>query len=1038
MTPERAQDRDTGRDAIHELCARFADDLSYYKSDEFDETSCRQRFIDPLFAALGWDVADEDKRGPFADVILEYSLRLGGEGTQQRTATEAEEQEDQRVAEALAASEDPGVVGVRRPDYSFRLGGERRFFVEAKRPSVEINSPRPIYQVKSYGWSAHTPIALLTDFEDLIAFDCRYRPALEEPLAGLVPEFKLHFTQYVDKWDLLWDTFSREAVTDGSLARFAAEIADRKGQLPVDVAFLGDLARWRQALARDLAKNNTQLDVWQLNDATQLTLDRLVFIRVCEDRGLEPAEVLRPLLDTDNPYSEFITAIGPLRANYNGGLLDPNFADGLTVSPSVFKHIMRGLYTPWAPYRFDALGVEILGSIYERALGSMITLEDDRSVKVELKPEVRKAGGVYYTPQWIVDEIIRLTIDPLISGRRPAQLRKFRVLDPACGSGSFLLGAYERLIRHSEEYYARHPTVDRKLHFEDERGQRRLTTAAKAQLLRNSIFGVDVDPAAVEVTTMSLYLKSLESEAPEFVRSQMQLTGAILPTLTQNIRCGNSLVSTDYYQQANLGQLDAFEEHRLRPFKWDSVQEGFGSILTDGGFDVVIGNPPYFSVDATYGAKHAVPSYLKSAYPSIWQDKTDIYYFFLAKGVSLARQRLGFIVSRSFLEADKARRTRGYLAQNARLHHITDMDGFRVFADAGIATALVVFDAKQGHGEAEVAVRRLDSAVYTTDEVIEGMRKSGEPFEVFTRKTRLKEGAWRFANPHLHELYQRIDSVGEGLGDVCFLGQGMQTGANSVFGKLSDADVACLDLPAELLKQRARNSDIHRYYLAKSGENILYLEGVAQYGDLPKSVRDYLELPANRSKLEARAAYKRGNCEWWRYTWPLHKERHDKPRLVSPYRTGHNRFALDLDFSYFTSTDTTVVFPRDGSHEDLRYIQALLNSKLLTFRFRGLGKLTSPDIWESFHYSIKDLPIRRVDFGGAQDAGCHDAIVGLAEDIEAAQAQAYGGLSPADRSLGTRRADAFFDEVDRLVLDLYGITDAESRASVLALGSPRA
>jgi len=1038
MTPARAEDRDSGREAVRELCERFAENLDYYKSAEFDETSCRQRFIDPLFAALGWDVADEQKLGPLADVMLEYSLRPPAGEARQGIATEAEEQEDARVAEALAASKDPGVVGVRRPDYSFRIAGERRFFVEAKRPSVEINSPRPIYQVKSYGWNAGTPIALLTDFEDLLVFDCRYRPALDEPQTGLIPEFKLNFGEFVRDWDLLWNTVSREAVAAGSLARFVEEIADRKGQLPVDVAFLGDLGRWRQALARDLAKRNAELDVWQLNEATQLTLDRLVFIRVCEDRGLEAAEVLRPLLVNADPYPAFVEAIGPLRASYNGGLLDRSFADHLTVSAGVFKRIIQGLYTPWAPYRFDAVGVEILGSIYERALGSMVTLEENRSVKVELKPEVRKAGGVYYTPQWVVDEIVRLTIDPLIAGKRPAELTDFRVLDPACGSGSFLLGAYARLIRHHEEYYTAHPTVDRKLHFKDERGLERLTTAAKTLLLRNSIYGVDVDPAAVEVTTMSLYLKSLESDAPEYVRSQMQLTGAILPNLTENIRCGNSLVSTDYYQQAELGQLDAFEEHRLRPFKWNSDKEGFGKVLADGGFDAVIGNPPYFNVDATYGAKHPVPAYLKTAYSAIWQDKTDIYYFFLTRGVQLARQRLGFIVSRSFLEADKARRTRGNLASNARLDQIADMDSFRVFTDAGIATTIVVFDTTQPHDEAKVDVRRLDSAAHSTDEVIEGLRQGSAPFEVFSRRTKLDDAPWRFPNPYTDELYRRIDAAGERLDKVCFLGKGMETAANSVFGKLSDADVVRLELPAELLKRRARNSDIRRYYTADSGENVLYLEDVAQYADLPKAVRDYLEEPATKAKLEGRAAYERGDCDWWRYTWPLHKEHYGGPRLMSPYRTGHNRFTLDEDFSYFTSTDTTIVFPRDGTEEDLRYIQTLLNTKLLTFRFRGLGKLTSPKMWESFHYSIKELPIRRIDFSDAEQKGRHDSLVRMAQDIEQARRQAHNGLSPADRSLGARRAEALLDHIDEVVLDLYGITGVEERASVLALGAPLA
>lgn len=223
---------------------------------------------------------------------------------------------------------------------------------------------------------------------------------------------------------------------------------------------------------------------------------------------------------------------------------------------------------------------------------------------------MRKPGGVYYTPQWVVEEIVRLTIDPLIEGKNPRALEEFRVLDPACGSGSFLLAAFARLIRHYEDYYTQHPTVDRRLHLRDEQGVRRLTSEGKARVLHRHIYGVDVDPAAVEVTMLSLYLKSLESDSPEYVRAQMQLGGAILPSLERNIRVGNSLVSTDFYAQGRLDELSDYEEHRLRPFKWDSDREGFGSILRDGGFDVVLGNPPYFNVDASYGANHPVPAYL--------------------------------------------------------------------------------------------------------------------------------------------------------------------------------------------------------------------------------------------------------------------------------------------------------------------------------------------------------------------------------------------------------------------------------------------
>lgn len=1036
--PRAAKDRDVGRDAVAQLCADFADNLAYYKSAEFDETSTRQRFIDPFFAALGWDVADEQKRGPLAEVVLEVSLRA----RRQYDATaglEDEEREDRRVADAVHAKQDPGIVGVRRPDYSFRLGGVTRFLVEAKRPSVEINTPRPIYQVKAYGWNGGVPVSLLTDFEGLLAFDCRYPPVLDEPRTGMISEFSLSFSEYVENWDLLWETFSREAVAGGSLGRFerSADQKAQKGQLPVDVAFLTDLARWRQVLARDLAKNNTALDIWQLNESTQLTLDRLVFIRVCEDRGLEPAEVLRPLLDDADPYPRFIEAIAPLRASYNGGLLDRNAADNLTVSPSVLKRIIKGLYPPWSPYRFDAIGVEILGSIYERALGSMITVGSDRTVKIELKPEVRKAGGVYYTPQWVVDEIVRSTIDPLIARKRPAQLQNFRVLDPACGSGSFLLGAYDRLIRHFEEYYTSNPTVERKLHYPDEQGVERLTTQAKAQLLRNSIFGVDVDPAAVEVTTMSLYLKSLERGGHELLLGQTQLTGAILPSLKNNILCGNSLVGTDYYQYHDIGQLDAFDEHRLRPFNWEDDREGFGKILARGGFDVVIGNPPYFSIDAQYGVGHPVPAYLRRTYGDVWLDKTDIYYYFLRKAAGLARKRLGFIVSRAFLEADKARRIRSWLADNVRLDRIEDFDGFKVFADAGIATSIVVFDTTEPHGDAEIEVRRLPSGRHTTMEVIEGVRRDSAPFEAFDRRIQLDHRPWRLPNPYAHALYERIDAGGEPLSTLCVLGQGMQTGANGVFAGLSANDVSKLELPHDLLKQRARNSDIDRFGIRDSDEWGLYLEDVKTFSALPEPVRNYLSSTANTKKLRARAAFKRGNCEWWRYTWPLHKDLHTRPRLVCPYRTGHLRFALDEDFSWLTLTDTTIAFIKDDVQEDIRYLLGLLNSRLLTFRFRGLAKLTGRDMWEAFDNSIGELPIRRIDFERAADRERHNDIVRLVQQLESAVAGEQTAESTTEESMAMRRLEALLSQLDDLAFDLYGIADPEERTNILALGAPR-
>jgi TaqI-like C-terminal specificity domain len=217
---------------------------------------------------------------------------------------------------------------------------------------------------------------------------------------------------------------------------------------------------------------------------------------------------------------------------------------------------------------------------------------------------------------------------------------------------------------------------------------------------------------------------------------------------------------------------------------------------------------------------------------------------------------------------------------------------------------------------------------------------------------------------------------------------------------------------------------------------VLYLEDIARYRDAPEAVRTYLELPEHADKLKARAAYKRGDCEWWKYTWPLHKELHGQPRLISPYRTGHLRFALDKRHEYLTLTDTTVAFLRSDVQEDIRYVQAVLNSKLMTFRFRGLAKLTSPNMWEAFHVSIAELPIRRIDFSRETEGETHDLLVRLATQIEQAKNTAHHAPTTSARSLATRRVEGLTDELDDIVLDLYAITDLEERASIKALGSP--
>ena len=180
---------------------------------------------------------------------------------------------------------------------------------------------------------------------------------------------------------------------------------------------------------------------------------------------------------------------------------------------------------------------DILGQVYEQFLGQVIRITPARQVKIEPKPEVKKAGGVYYTPTYIVDYIVKNTVGKLVDGKTPRQLVKIRVLDPACGSGSFLIGAYQFLLNwYRDEYVKDGPQKHKNEIVRDEVGNWRLTLNEKKKILTRHIYGVDIDTQAVEVTKLSLLLKVLEGE------SQFKLFHErALPDLGNNIKCGNSL-----------------------------------------------------------------------------------------------------------------------------------------------------------------------------------------------------------------------------------------------------------------------------------------------------------------------------------------------------------------------------------------------------------------------------------------------------------------------------------------------------------------
>ena len=296
---------------------------------------------------------------------------------------------------------------------------------------------------------------------------------------------------------------------------------------------MADIEHWRYLLAVEISGAN-KISVRDLNLAAQLIIDRIIFLRICEDRGIEEYERLLKLSRRKNIYKSLILAFKDADDRYNSGLFHFNPKEkhatpadaltlGLSISDDPLKDIIESLYPP-NPYEFSVIPADILGQIYERFLGKVIAVEKG-NVTVEEKPEIKKAGGVYYTPEYIVDHIVRQTVDVLLANKTPKQVEKLKILDPACGSGSFLIVAYQHLLDWHLEYYSTNGGIKKykkEMHL-TQIGTLRLTTQTRKCILLNNIFGVDIDPQAVEVTKLALLLKVLEGESGETVGKNLLL-----------------------------------------------------------------------------------------------------------------------------------------------------------------------------------------------------------------------------------------------------------------------------------------------------------------------------------------------------------------------------------------------------------------------------------------------------------------------------------------------------------------------------------
>jgi hypothetical protein len=950
--------------SIAERVETFHRNLDSYRNPDYKEAQLRREFLDLYFEELGWDVANRAGHAEaYKDVVHEDSLRIAGANT---TA----------------------------PDYSFRIGGTRKFFVEAKKPAVKIkDDPEPALQLRRYSFSAKLPLGIITDFDEFAIYDTRIRPK-EGDKASAARIFYCTFEQYPEKWDEIAGIFSRDAVLKGSFDKYAATVRGKRGTAEFDDEFLKDMEHWRALLARNLALRNTNLSQRDLNFAVQRILDRIIFLRIAEDRGIESYGQLQALTAGPRIYPRLCEIFERADFRYNSGLFHFATEKGRGESPdkltldlklddAVLKELIGALYYPKSPYIFAVVPADILGHVYEQFLGKIIHLTPDHHARVEEKPEVRKAGGVYYTPTYIVDYIVRQSVGPLVKGKTPKQVEKIKILDPACGSGSFLLGAYEFLLDWHLRYYLandpaawakkKHPpiyeTAPNAHGIGRGSGNWQLTTAERKRILVNNLHGVDIDAQAVEVTKLSLLLKVLEGEARE-LRGRQTDFHRVLPDLGHNIKCGNSLIGSDFYAQPDLPTLD--DEARLKINAFDWAHE-FKPIMDAGGFDVVIGNPPY-GANFNLGEE----SYLRAHYASLTNSFDSFIMFVEQAGNLLAPYgRFGVIIPSGWVSTPSAKKLRLRFAEQYRPESFASLP-YDVFRGAYVDTMIVVASRLQkSESWQKLADRSVQLVVFPIRYKITG----AADFQAFGKTGNF--GDWL-----------NVDS--------------------------SEFLVLSSDAEALLVKRlRTAPANLSSYANVMRGIEVFHPRGRAEC----KSPKRAFNGEMLRYHLEL------GAPAYESYTPDIESSKplsyFNGPRILLRQLLSR-RFRLQAAFTedeFLTNQSIQSIVPHD-KYPNAKALLALVNSKLLSWFFCQINLVARRDDFpKTIIKQTRELPFPKFDTTTAHKQ--HDTIVTHVERMLRLHKDLTEAKSPEAQTRLQRDIAATDRAIDQLVYQLYGLTEDE-------------
>lgn len=948
-------------------------------SSSYSESEARSEFIDPLFALLGWNM-DNSGNLPMGmrDVVREESQLIE--------------------------------TSIKKPDYTFRISTIRKFFTEAKRPSIDISTHKEsALQVRSYGYTAGLPISILTNFRTLRIYDTRLEPsATDDADVGLILE--INYKDFPSKIGYLRKVLGRNKVASGSIERTFGVTST--GTIPANASFLKRINDWRIRVGQDLHTRYPLLTCENLSDLAQKVINRIIFIRMCEDRWIEGEEMLRRAAKKLD-FIKLRALFKEMDTRYNTGLFDVThdpLQSTYEIDANLFLEIVNEVYAPNSPYSFSVLDADFLGQVYDLFLVQKLAFDSGTGMVIlENKPTYERRD-IVTTPQPLVGEVVRRAFESKFKqlskhGTLTIDIIKsLRVLDIAVGSGRFLLRAFDELVIVVINTLLQ--AKDTTYLYKITDNNYRLAFEVKKAIMENCLFGIDIDYNAVEVARFSLMVKLLEDETG----STLPPGRKILPDLDKNIIQGNTVVGADFH--ATSGPV--FDQ--TLPFDWAAAK-------LPVMFDVVVGNPPYIKTEEMKLTNPEEFEYLKLKYATPYK-QFDKYFVFIELALSKMNPGgwLGLVVSNKWITIEAGMKLREMLAKYGLVAEIVNFGNELLFEGKSSYICLLVLTKD---GTDQFAYRSVNS--YRDFTLTPHDKGFILPSALLNT---VGSNAWILPSSNEEAfILEKLIANSRPLSEVIDVKNGIQTSANDVFLIPQFIEGSNFITFNKNGREWKIEKDITRLYISDSSRVISYQPIVADariifpYEQKPNNQPTIINPSIMRKKYPLAFKYlthhrprlrkrkvspppKRGVF----YAYGRHQSLNavfTSPKIVYSVNQRGDKYAIDsAGVSYAsggTAGEVAVLNPKNGY--SLEFFLGLLNQKAIEFFVRKRGSPFGNGYFSRGSAVLNDVPVPIIDIAGnSAHKAAHDAITIDVKTLITIQNDLQTASGSALRSLNLRRS----------------------------------